>query len=225
MNNEKGIYERREGRWEARFKTGVDDSGRAVYRSVYAKTKEDAIAKRKAILGEDDPENIEVNTRLNLLILGAGTHGHDVYEIAKDMHIFHKISFLDDNVTGDNIIGKCSDIIRFKAQYPCAFIAIGDNSIRKKLAEILREYRFLIPSIVSPTANISSKAEIGEGVAILPLATVSEAKIGDFCILSSNSLVNGGADIGNYSCVDSAGIVMKGKRVPEGTVVDIKEVY
>lgn len=69
MNNEKGIYERGEGRWEARFKTGVNDNGRAIYRSVYAKTKDEVVAKRRAILGEDDPEDIAVNTRLNLLIL------------------------------------------------------------------------------------------------------------------------------------------------------------
>ena len=49
---------------------------------------------------------------------------------------------------------------------------------------------------MSPAANVSSKAEIGEGVAILPQATFSEAKIGDFCILAQNSLVHGGAEVG-----------------------------
>jgi hypothetical protein len=183
------------------------------------------VAKRRAILGEDDPENIAANTKLNLLILGAGTHGHDVYEIAKAMHVFNKISFLDDKEIGEEIIGKCADVLKFKQQYPCAFIAIGDNCKRKKYAGILRDYRFLIPSIVSPTANISSQAEIGEGVAILPLATVSEAKIGDFCILAQNSLVQGGAEVGSFSHVDSAGIVTKGKKVPEETKVEIREVY
>lgn len=224
MNNEKGIYERKEGRWEARFKVGIDDKGRAVYRSVYAKTKEEVIARRRAILGDEDPDHVLMNTRLNLLILGAGTHGHDVYEIAKEMRVFYKISFLDDNVTGENIIGKCSDILNYKQQYPCAFIAIGDNKKRKKLATMLRDYHFLIPSIVSPAANVSSKANIGEGVAILPQATVSEAKIGDFCILASNSLVNGGAEIGDFSHIDSAGIVTKGKKIPEETAVGVGEI-
>ena len=81
------------------FKVGVDDKGRVVYRSVYAKTRDEVIAKRRAILGEDDPDDVAVNTKLNLLILGAGTHRHDVYEIAKEMHVFHKISFRDDNAT------------------------------------------------------------------------------------------------------------------------------
>lgn len=225
MSNEKGIYERKEGRWEARFKVGMDDKGRGVYRSVYAKTKEEVIARRRAILGDEDLENVLVNTRLNLLILGAGTHGHDVYEIAKSMHVFNKISFLDDNVQGENIIGTCADILDSKAQFPCAFIAIGDNKKRKKLATMLRDYRFLIPSIVSPAANVSSKASIGEGVAILPRATVSEAKIGDFCILASNSLVNGGAELASFSHVDSGGIVTKGKKVPEEMIISVGEIY
>ena len=225
MNNEKGIYERKEGRWEARFKTGVDGNGKAVYRSVYAKTRDEVLAKRKAILGEEDPESLATNVRLNLLILGAGTHGHDVYEIAKSMHIFYKISFLDDNITGENIIGKCADILDFKKQYPCAFVAIGDNSKRKKYANILRDYRFLIPSLVSPAANISSKAEIGEGVAILPQATVSEAKICDFCILASNSVVNGGAELSEFSHVDSGGIITKGKKVPAEMNIGVGEIY
>ena len=54
---------------------------------------------------------------------------------------------------------------------------------------------FLIPSIVSFVANVTSKANIGEGVTILPQATVCEAKSGDFCILASNSLVNGGREL------------------------------
>lgn len=32
------IYKRKDGRWEGRYKCGVDDAGKACYRSVYAKT-------------------------------------------------------------------------------------------------------------------------------------------------------------------------------------------
>lgn len=46
------IYERRDGRWEGRYKVGYNDSGNAVYRSVYGKTyqavKEKLIALKAA---------------------------------------------------------------------------------------------------------------------------------------------------------------------------------
>lgn len=52
MNNIKGIY-KHANRWEARFKVGVDEkTGRAKYRSVYAQSRDEVIAKRNAILGE-----------------------------------------------------------------------------------------------------------------------------------------------------------------------------
>lgn len=217
MEKEKGIYQRNEGRWEARFKVGTDGNGRAKYRSIYAQTRDEVIARRDEILGiHSKPKRVRVGPmKLNLLILGAGTHGRDIYEIAQSLHVFKDIKFLDDEAEGENIIGKCADVSEFRNEYPCAFIAIGDNEIRKKYAELLHENDFLIPSIVSPAANISSKAKIGEGVAILPQVTVSEAQIGDFCILSSNSLVNGGAKVGDFTHIGCAGIILKGKDVPE----------
>lgn len=87
----KGIYKRNEGRWEARFRVGVNADGRARYRSVYAQTKEAVIAKRQAA----EAEILAAKTRkrpteFNLLIIGAGTHGRDVYEIARSLHVFRK---------------------------------------------------------------------------------------------------------------------------------------
>lgn len=221
---ERGIYKRNEGRWEARYKKGVDENGHAVYASVYAKTREEVIEKRKLKIGIMSPDEASLH-EMNLLILGAGTHGRDVYEVAYSLHIFKKISFLDDNAVGDNIIGKCTEALRFKREYPCAFVAIGDNKKRKKYAEILKNCGFLMPSIVSPAASISSKAVIGEGVSILPQVTVSEANIGDFCILSSNSLVNGGARVGAYTHVGCGGIVRKDKKVPNETKILDGEIY
>lgn len=222
----KGIYKRNEGRWEARFKVGVNANGRAIYRSVYAKTKEDVIAKREAIIGESTcSESNKEPLELNLLILGAGTHGKDVYEIARSLHVFKKISFLDDEVEGENIIGKCKDAVKFRNQYPCAFVAVGDNKIRHKLGEMLREYNFLIPSIVSSAANISAMAKIGDGVAILPLARVGDAEIGDFGIVASNGVVNSSAVLSKYCHVDCGAIVKKEAKVKDGTWIKSGEIY
>lgn len=221
----KGIYKRNEGRWEARFRVGVNADGRARYRSVYAQTREEVIAKRQAA----EAEILAAKTRkrpteFNLLIIGAGTHGRDVYEIARSLHVFRKISFLDDSVQGENIIGRCSDLLKYRSQYPCAFVAIGDNKLRRRYAELLREYNFLIPSIVSPAANVSAMAQIGDGVAILPLARVGDAELGDFTIVASNGVVNSSAVLGKYCHVDCGAIVKKEVRVKDGTWVKSGEI-
>lgn len=224
MDRIKGVYKRNDGRWEARYVKAISEAGRSVYGAVYGATKEEAIAKRFEIIGEEE-EIQKYPTELNLLILGAGSHGRNVREIADSFRVFKKISFLDDKAVGPEIIGTCKDALKFRGEYGCAFVAIGDNKKRKKYAKFLKDRNFILPSIISPSATVSPNARIGEGVAILPQSTVGDAEIGDFCILASNSLVNIDAKLGAYSHVDCGGIVLKNSRVPEGTWVKAGEVF
>jgi len=219
----KGVYKRNDGRWEARYVKGYSENGRAVYGAVYGQTEEEVIEKRNAIYTVTEEEKTQP-AKMNLLILGAGSHGHSVKEIAESLRVFQKISFLDDKETGEGIIGKCSDAQKFKDEYPCAIVAIGNNEVRRKYATFLKGCNFLIPSIISPAANISKDAKIGEGVVIMPQSTISNAEIGDFCILASNSLVNYGCEVGEYCHIDCGGIILKGKTIKKGTIIRSGEV-
>lgn len=219
----KGVYKRNDGRWEARYVKGYSENGRAVYGAVYGQTEEEVIEKRNAIYAVTEEEK-HVPAKMNLLILGAGSHGHSVKEITESLRVFQKISFLDDKETGADIIGKCSDAQKFKEEYPCAFVAIGNNEVRRKYATFLKECNFLIPSIISPAANISKDAKIGEGVVIMPQSTVSNAEIGDFCIVASNSLVNFGCVVGEFSHIDCGGIILKGCNVKPNTYIGYGEI-
>ncbi len=224
QEQERYVYKRKDGRWEARFIKGYSESGKPVFGAVYAKTRAEAVAKRTAVTG--GPKETAVNhSQLNLLILGAGSHGSDIKEIAENMHIFKHIRFLDDNIERDDVIGKCSEALKFRSEYPCAFIAIGDNKVRRKYAKFLRNKNFLMPNIISPMASLSSQADLGEGIAILPQSTVGAAKVGDFVIITPNSLVNSESEIGSFTRIDNGAIVLKGKRVPECTWIKTGEIY
>ncbi len=223
-SKERYVYQRKDNLWEARYIKGYSEDGKPVRASVYGNTKEEVIRKRQELIGDPEEEQ-KFPTQLNLLILGAGSHGKNVKEVAESLRVFSKIKFLDDKAVGDDIIGKCRDAMDFRNEYICAFVAIGDNKKRKKYADFLKKRNFLTPSIISGSATISPKAVIGEGVAILPQSTVNESVIGDFCILASNSLVNNDAQVGSFSHVDCGGIVLKGKKVPEGTWVKSGEIY
>ncbi len=220
----KGVYKRKDGRWEARYQKGIGENGRAIYGAVYGATEEEVVEKRRLLVG-DNEESVKLPTELNLLILGAGTHGRDVKEIAESLHIFNKISFLDDKIEGEGIIGTCKNILQFRNEYPCAFIAIGDNKVRKRYSRLLEDYRFLVPKIVSPAANVSSSARIGKGTAVLPQATIGDAELGEFCILASNSLVNSGSTVRSFTHIDCGGIVLKEQMVSEGTVIKSGEIF
>lgn len=224
MGKANGIYKRSDNRWEARYKKGVSPEGKTLYGAVYGATREEAEEKRRKLIGEPQ-EDKKVPAELNLIILGAGSHGRDVYELASSLRIFRKISFLDDKLEGENIVGKCKDALSYKNEYPCAFVAIGDNKIRKKWAKFLKERNFLIPSLVSPAAVVSSNAKIGEGVIVLPQSNIGAAEIGDFCIISANSTINSKAILEAYCHVGSGGIVLKNANVPEGSMIDSGEIF
>ena len=101
--NEVQVYKRNDSRWEARYIKSYNQDGKAILGSVYGKTREEAIRKRKIVLGETDKIQKQP-TRLNLLILGAGSPGRNIKEIAESLRVFSKINFLDDTVTGEDII-------------------------------------------------------------------------------------------------------------------------
>ena len=198
-----GIYERKDGRFEARYRKGISSDGKAVYASVYGRTRDEAEAKRAAItakptLGE---RLAGINHKqLNLLILGAGSHGRLVMGIAEELGTFQKVSLLDDSVTSDRIIGRCYEAVDFLNEYPCAFIAIGNNKIRKRYAEFLWEKNFILPKIISPGAKVARGVKIGEGSIVLPGAIVEEgAEIGNFCIIDPDVVVRSGEKIEEYT--------------------------
>ena len=223
MEQTKGVYKRSDGRWEARYKKGVGPDGRAKYGAVYGASKEEVIKKREAIA----PSSTEIvyPTELNLLILGAGSHGRDVMEIAESLHIFNKIKFLDDVAQGDNIIGKCSEAASLRSEYPCAFVAVGDNKKRKKLATYLKTHHFLIPKLVSPTATISSNADIGEGTVVMSQANVGSCKIGDFCIIAPSCVISSDVVMENNVRIDTGAIIARDSYLPCNTWVKSGEIY
>lgn len=210
------VYHRKNGKWEARYVRGRFPDGRTRYGTVFADTKEEAIAKRERLLGHDPGDPFSA-ARMNILILGAGSFGREVKEELIKLHIFTEISFLDDAAEADDIIGKCEDATQLRFKYPCAFVAIGDNEIRKKYAKLLLDNNYYIPTIISPDAIISSKAKIGVGSMIFPQANVAAAEVGNFCLVQATGLVNAAAKVGDFSRIDNGAVVLKGEQMPENT--------
>jgi acetyltransferase-like isoleucine patch superfamily enzyme len=210
------VYLRKNGKWEARYVKGKSASGKTLYGSAFGDTREEAMAKREIYLGHD-PNDPFSGARLNIVILGAGSFGHEVKEELEKLHIFNEIVFLDDNIKGEEIKGRCCDVELFRFRYPCAFVAIGNNEARKKYAKKLIDCGFYVPTIISRDAIVSSKAKIGVGCMIFAQANVGAASVGNFCLVQANGLVNAEASLGDFSRIDSGAIVLKGERAPEDT--------
>lgn len=161
----------------------------------------------------------------SLLIVGAGTYALLAYEIASDMKVFEKISFIDDTKTqspiGDDIVGRIEDLHSVSNNYTDIIVAIGNPEVRLNLLErIKKETRLNIAALISPKAYIAPSAEISEGVVVEPFAVVHTA-----CVIKRGCFISAGAVINHESIceecvhVDCNATVSGYATVPAGTKV------
>ncbi len=125
-----------------------------------------------------------------LIIIGAGGYGKVIADNALK-NGYRNICFVDDDVTGEvlgfPIIGTSGDIERFDDGNTDFIIGIGDNSIRKAIAEM---YQVKWVSIIHPSAQIAFNAKIGKGTAIMANAVINiSATIGEHCIINTGAVV------------------------------------
>lgn len=185
MKKGENVRLRSDGRFEARYIKSRDSTGKIKYGYCYGQTYDEAVEKREYQL-----KKIQKPKKLNLLILGAGVHGDDVYEISKALRVFNRIDYLDDNPFKVNVIGKWKDAEKFLESYPVAIVAVADEDTRKEWTAKLQDIGFIIPTLIHPTAFIPEGIEIGIGTVICARVTVSVGTtIGNHCIITSGSIV------------------------------------
>lgn len=185
MRQGSNIRLRADGRFEARYAKGRDGRGRIVYGCCYGHTYEEAARKREEAL-----RSLVTVRELNLLILGAGSHGREVLELAQRLNVFRKIAFLDDAPSKTEAIGPCSALERWTEEYPAAIPAVGNGEIRMRWLGELARAGFVLPVLVHPDATVSPSAEIGYGTVVCARAAVgSGAEIGPGCIIASGATI------------------------------------
>ena len=163
----------------------------------------------------------------NLIILGAGGYGRTAAETARAMGVFGRVAFLDDGCTGTDILGPCTDYIRFAGEFRWAYPAFGANALRAAWLEKLAAAGYSLPALVHPRAYVSPTADIRPGAVVLALAAV-----GACAVVEQGAIVNMGA-IADHDCVVGAcahlapgAIVKAGNTVPaqmkieSGTVLE-----
>lgn len=197
MRTGSNIRQRADGRFEARYAKARDERGRIVYGYCYGKTYEEASAKRDAALAAQRSVR-----EMNLLILGAGSHGRTIRELAESLRIFPQIAFLDDDPENPLRLGSCGDCVQFREEYPVAIPAVGDRELRLRWLRMLTRAGFVIPVLIHPSAVVSPSAQIGYGTVVDARATIGP-----------------GVQIGAGSVIASGATVDRGIVLPEGSMV------
>ena len=178
-----------------------------------------------------------MNNNKKLIIIGAGGHGRVCAEAAS-LSGYNEIAFLDDKkVSGLPVVGTTNNIDRFIGEY-CFFVAIGNNSLRKKISKTVKERGGELTSIIHPFSSVSKSAEIGEGTVIMSGAVInSGAKIGrgvivntcssadhdcklkDFCHIGVGAHLAGTVEIGEASFIGAGSAVINNITIGDGVTV------
>lgn len=164
--------------------------------------------------------------RMNLIILGAGSQGPVVKEIAEAIGICDEIAFLDDDPGNKLAIGPLSDIDRLVNRYPLALPSFGDGRLRQRYMDICEAKGYIVLGLTHPSATVSPNATVERSVVIEARSVISAgAIIGRGALISSSSVVSTGARIGKFAHVGASATIEKNavvepySRIDSGAVV------
>ncbi len=157
-----------------------------------------------------------------LIIIGAGGHGKVIADIAMK-NGYTNIAFVDDDAEGScmnyPIICKSFDIESQDDGNTDFVIAVGNNEIRKKIAEA---HKINWATLVHPSAQIGADVKLGEGTVVMAGAVINScASVGKHCVINTCSVVEHDDVISDYVHISPKAALGGTVRVGERTHVGI----
>ena len=152
-----------------------------------------------------------------IILAGYSGHGFVVAEAAQqaNMPLFYysEHTELNTNPFGLHYLGfEGKDSFEGWNEDLDFILGIGDNTIRVKVAQLIKSKKKKILNVIHPTASIGQKVTIGEGnfiarnVSVNPLASMS-----NYCILNTGCIVE-------HECVINQGVHIAPGAVLAGNV-------
>lgn len=188
----------------------------------------------------------------NIIIIGAGGHSRSVIDILESLNEYKILGLVDNQLKPGSVVGEYTvigsdlDLKKLQTSSKFAFIAIGQIKnpfLRSEIYKNLRKLDFDLPIVISPSAIVSDKSEIGDGTVVMNGAIINAgAKIGSNCIIntgaivehdvnigdnthiSTNSVINGNASVGKFTFVGSGSVIRNDISVGDECIVPMGSV-
>lgn len=168
---------------------------------------------------------------MRVLILGAGDHGQvtvDALLQSKNKGVPIKIvGYLDDDLTllgkkylGIPVLGTLEQ--RQEFNYDGIIVAIGQNSIRARIFDQIKQEGERVVNVIHPAARIAFDVKLGNGITILAGAIVNTGTVvEDNVILNTACSVDHHGFIGKHAHL-APGVHLGGRvTIGEGTLVGV----
>lgn len=165
----------------------------------------------------------------NLIIIGAGGMGREVYNLATQcpgyLESYRIKGFLDDNLESLDkfnvyppVLSKIQDyIIKKNDVFICS---VGNVQIKRQLIDYINKKDGKFISLIHPTSLINCTASIGEGSIVFPYSQIgSHAVIGNYVLIQSYAAIAHDAVIGNYSRIDIQVVCVGSVKVGEAVTI------
>lgn len=160
-----------------------------------------------------------------ILVIGCGSHSRFILSLLTDINKYQisglietNNSFVkDEKILNFPVIGSINNIKLQSTKN--VVLAVGSNTIRRKLYLKLKKLGFNFPNIIHPKASISDFSLCGEGNVIGPSAVLgADVKIGSNNLLNSGCIIEHNSIIGNH-CHISLGSVVAGSVLIDDEVM------
>lgn len=167
-----------------------------------------------------------------IAIIGAGGHAKVVADLVLKLPEFELIGFVDEQIAvgtsiyaGKEVILKQTDLSKLGEFCSHFFVAIGNNAIREKLSEKLKQDLTLV-SLIHPSAQIASEVTIGLGTVVLANSVINASSIiGENCIINSGTIVDHDCNIGANSHLSIGTKVGSNSELPAYALSEIGQSF
>jgi len=155
-----------------------------------------------------------------MYIFGASGHGKVIASILLAKKRALK-GFIDDNPKASELMGlpvyHSSEIKNIALEK--SIIAIGDNRIRKQIAESFKADFF---SVIHPSAALCENIKINEGTVVFPNAVINvDTVIGAHVIINSGAIIEHDCILEDYVHISPNAAIAGGVKIGEGTHIGI----
>ncbi|KAA1039303.1 acetyltransferase [Macrococcus equipercicus] len=163
---------------------------------------------------------------MDIIIIGRGGFSYVVEEEMNQLNDYNVIGYMDSSFKNSSIIDEKYHLSMFDTltvppdvHY---FIAIGNNSIRKKIIDELNinNERFIsivsVHAIVSPTVKLGYGSYIGAGVIVNANTT-----IGNHTIINTNATIEHDCNIGDFCLINTSSTLYSQTKIENDSVVKV----
>lgn len=151
----------------------------------------------------------------NIIIIGAGRHGAELYTYLKGKEDLNFVGFIDElkkrgRYEGSKIIGNFNDLEKHLAKHRDIIFkyitATGDNGLRQRIVgkiEGIEEKNIIPYTLIYKNVVMGKDVEIGEGTCLAPgVILTTNINVGKHCIINVKTSISHDCVVGDFTSIN-----------------------